>query len=141
MSSCCQLVAAVECLVIGTNSNGLVGKKDSLLANINLYCPLACLIQETKVSRKNQINIPNYQIFELLRTNGEGGSLLTAVHEKNNPVYVSSGEDNIEILVVQAEFGNKKCHFIKAYGLQEGADRNHVVEFYSKLDQEIEKKR
>ena len=44
---------------------------------------MAFLIQESKVSRKNQIKIPHYQIFELIRSNGEGGSLLTAVHEKN----------------------------------------------------------
>ena len=98
---------------------------------------MACLIQETKVSRKNQIKIPNYQIFEQLRSNSEGGSLLTAIHEKMNPVFVSSGDNDVEIIVVQAEFGDKKCRFINAYGPQEGADRNHVIEFYSKLDQEI----
>ena len=72
-----------------------------------------------------------------MRSNGEGGSLCTAIHEKMNPVYVSCGENDIEILVVQAEFSDKKCRFINAYGPQEGADRSHILEFYSKLDQEI----
>ena len=39
--------------------------------------------------------------------------------------------------MIQAEFGGEKCRFINAYGPQECADRKIIIEFYSRLDQEI----
>ena len=95
--------------IFGTNANSLLSKMDSLLKNIKLYQPLVFFIQESKVSRPGQIKIPSYQIFEVVRQNSEGGSILTAIHESLNPVYVCGGEDGIEILVIQAEFGGNKC--------------------------------
>ena len=94
-------------------------------------------IQESRVSKKGSIKIPSYQIFEVVREDNDGGSILTAVHQSLNPVFISGGEDDLEILVVQAEFGHAKCRFINAYGPQETASRNTVIEFYSRLDQEI----
>ena len=50
---------------------------------------------------------------------------------------MSGGDEDIEILVVQAEIGDKKCRFINAYGPQEAADKTEIISFYTKLDQEI----
>ena len=115
----------------------MLGKKDSLISIIKSYSAAVCLIQESKVTRKGQIKIPGYQLFEIIRQNSEGGSLLTAIHDNLNPIFISGGETDDEILVVQANFGNEKCRFINAYGPQESEDRNKVIQFYSKLDQEI----
>ena len=123
--------------VIGTNCNGIVQKKESLFCNINMFKPSVCLLQETKLTRVGQVKIPSYQIFEIIRQNREGGSLLTAIHENLNPIFISGGENEIEILVVQAEFGSEKCRFINGYGPQENADRALKIEFYARMDQEI----
>ena len=123
--------------ILGTNANGILSRQDSLLKTIYLYVPSVIQIQETKVNRANQVKIPSYQVYETIRKNGEGGSLLTAVHQDLNSVFISGGEDDIEILVVQAELGDKKCRFINAYGPQEGSERGRLIEFYARLDQEI----
>ena len=95
------------------------------------------MIQESKINKKGQIKIPGYPIFEAIRHNSEGGSLLTAIHENLNPIFISGGETDDEILVVQANFGSEECRFINADSPQEYADRTSVIQFYSKLDQEI----
>ena len=89
--------------LLGSNANGLLGRQDSLINSINIYQPSVIQIQETKVSRAGQIKIPSYQIYELVRKNGEGGCLLTAVHENVNSVCISGGDDEAEIMVVQAD--------------------------------------
>ena len=47
------------------------------------------MIQESKINKKGQIKIPGYPIFEAIRHNSEGGSLLTAIHENLNPIFIS----------------------------------------------------
>ena len=45
--------------IFGTNANGILGKKDSLMANITKFQPGVVFLQETKVSRKGQIKVDN----------------------------------------------------------------------------------
>ena len=78
--------------VIGGNINGIKGKKDSLIKNIIMFSADVCMTQETKVTRVGEVKIPNYQIFEVVRSYGEGGSLFTAIHEYLNPVFVCGNE-------------------------------------------------
>ena len=129
-------------VVIGTNCNGILSKQESLQNNINIFAPAVQFFQETKLSRKGQIKLPNYQVFESIRSDKEGGGLLTAAHIYTEPVLVSDyQESGHEILVIQAKFGNNKmCRFINAYGPQESVsleNRNNNIEFYSILDQEV----
>ena len=99
--------------LFGTNANGILGKKESLKSNIQYFQPSAFFIQETKVSRKGQFKMENYEIFEVVRPNcPTGGSILTGIHKSLEPVFVSGGEEDIELLVVQAKVGNNNCRFI-----------------------------
>ena len=50
--------------IFGSNANGILGKQDSLKNNILNFRPAVFFVQETKVSRKGQIKIENYEIFE-----------------------------------------------------------------------------
>ena len=50
---------------------------------------------------------------------GLGGGLLTAVDQDLEPVLISDGGDENEILVVQANLGNQEIRIINAYGPQE----------------------
>ena len=125
-----------EFTVIGTNANGILSKKDSLFQIINHLKPSVICLQETKLKRKGILKIQDYEIFENIRSNNNGGSLMTAVFNNLEPVLIS--EDNeAEILVVQAKIGNLNCRFINAYGPQEYTKSDEKIRFYSKLDQEI----
>ena len=121
-----------------SNVNGILGKKDSLISNIKKFQPGAFLLQETKVQRKGQIKVENYEIFEVVRPNcPNGGSILTGVHKNLHPVFISGGEDNIEILVIQAKVGVRDCRFINGYGPQEYQLIEERIRFYARLEQEV----
>lgn len=98
------------------------------------------MIQETKLRNKNRIKLPGYQIFEQTRTEEKtsGGGILTAINEDFEPVLVSEGSDEAEVLVVQASIGNKLVSFINGYGKQERDTENVRVKFFNKLNEDIE---
>ena len=125
--------------ILGGNSAGLVNKRESFLRNISLFKPVAYFIQESKVSRMNKIMIDDYAIFELIRTNTAGGGLLTAVHKSLKPVNISEEVEGEEILVIEANFGNKKVRLINGYGPQESENEEKRKSFYSRLDFEIKR--
>ena len=122
--------------MIGTNANGILSKKDSLMQIIDQLKPSVICLQETKVIRKGTLKIQDYEIFENVRSKNKGGSLLTAVHSNLEPVLISE-DDETEILVIQSKLGNYNCRFINAYGPQEYANVEEKINFYSRLDQEI----
>ena len=124
--------------IFGANANGILGKKDSLISNIHQLQPAVIFIQESKVSRKGQLKIQNYDIFEVIRPNcPTGGSILTGIHKNLSPVYISGGEDSIELLVVQAKVGSANIRFINGYGPQENCKVEERISFYARLEQEV----
>ena len=87
--------------------------------------------------RKGLFKATDFEIFEYIRPTG-GGSILTGVHHKLNPVLISDGScDEIEILVVEGTIQERKCRFINGYGPQESADINKRIQFYARLEEEI----
>jgi hypothetical protein len=87
---------------IGSKAAGLLNKIDSLKRNIQNFKPGAIFIQESKTKRKNQIKLDDYVIFEKIRKEVNGGGLLTAVHKNLEPVSVGEGNEDDEVLVVEA---------------------------------------
>ena len=87
--------------IMGTNSNGLKAKKNSLVNTVNFFNgPSVLTVQETKLRQNGIIKLDGYQIFEMHRT-GLGGGLLTAAKHELDPVLISQGDDQAKILVVQ----------------------------------------
>ena len=106
--------------------------------NIRLFQPGVFFLQETKVSRKGQVKVENYEIFEVVRPNcPTGGSIITGILKNLSSVFISGGEENIELLVVQAKLGSKDCRFINGYGPQESQNIEERIKFYARLEQEI----
>ena len=99
--------------ILGSNSAGLLNKKESFFRNISLFDPSVYFIQESKVPHKGKVKHSDYVIFERVRKIGGGGGLLTAVHKNLNPVSVGD-ECEEEVLVVQADILDKKVRFINA---------------------------
>ena len=85
--------------IIGSNSNGIYKKKDSLIKNIKLYSASVCFIQESRLTKPGQLKIPSFQVFEVNRKNRGGGSLLTAIHQSLNPIFISGGENDVAIFL------------------------------------------
>ena len=61
---------------------------------------------------------------------------MTAVDKSLDPVLIYEGDDEIELLVVQAKVNNANIRFINGYGPQE--DDNRASSFFQKLEEEIE---
>ena len=64
-------------------------------------------------------------------------SILTGVHKSLHPVFISGGEDDTEILVVQAKIGKYDCRFINGYGPQEYQKIEDRIKFYARMEQEV----
>ena len=123
--------------LIGTNAAGLTSKKESLFNVINIFTPSAILIQETKHKRKGALKLPGYQTFEKTRNDKGGAGLLTSVIEDLNPVLITSVNDDIEILTVQADLGKAKVRIINGYEPQEDDNHQSVLDFWQELEEEV----
>ena len=125
--------------LLGSNSNGLKAKLDSLKNNINIFSRPSCVIlQETKLFKSRNIVLPGYQIFQLNRAGRLGGGLLSAIDEALDPVLVNAGDDDAEILVVQIKVGHLDVRVFNAYGPQED-EKSLSLKFWLCLEKEIMK--
>ena len=90
--------------VVGCNANGISSKLPSLDHIILSLAPTIICLQETKNVKPGRIkceNSKNYTIFELIRKESKGGGLCTMVKPDLNPVWVSEGSDEVELLVIE----------------------------------------
>ena len=78
-----------------------------------------------------------YQIYELLRKSKCGGGLAIGVLKELNPVWVSEGNDEVEILVVEINLNGIKIRIINAYGPQEKEKVDIKTRFWDRMDFEI----
>ena len=123
--------------LLGTNAAGLNSKLESFYSSINNFQPSVITIQETKFSKAGRIKIPGYQIFERVRTNKKGGGLLTAAVDNINPVLISIGKDENEIMTIQVDIGCHRIRIINAYGPQEDHSTQKVLGFWQELEAEV----
>ena len=86
--------------------------------------------------KSGNIKLPGYQIFQLNLTSGLGGGLLSALDESLNPVLVSAGDDEVELLVVQIKVGHLNARVFNAYGSQE-EEMPACLKFWHSLEKEI----
>ena len=128
----------IKFCLLGTNSNGLLGKQESLKSAINSFKPSVITIQESKLTRKGLIKLKGYQLFEKLRPGGQGGGLLTAVDEDLLPVLVSTGtEEETELMTVQIKVGKYDIRIINAYGPQEAEINTKIFNFWGEVENEV----
>ena len=112
-------------------------KRESLINSLkNCGGPSCVLIQETKLRFPGTFRLTGYQIFEKTRS-GLGGGLLTAIDENLSPVLISSGSEDIELLVVQILIGSQKIRIFNGYGPQEKENKEKIFAFWQELEKEI----
>ena len=123
--------------IIGNNCNGLKAKKESLFSAIrNFNTPSCIIIQETKLRFPGTFKIPGYQIFEKTRV-GQGGGLLTAIDCNLSPLLISSGSNEEEILIIQAQVGKHSIRINNGYGPQETEVKEKIYSFWEEIEKEI----
>ena len=104
--------------VVGVNTAGLTSKLKSFDKMLNKLNPSIFFCQETKMRRLGRIKTENakkYQIYEVLRKTKGGGGLAIGVLNDLNPVLVSEGTDQSELMVVEIELSGLKIRLINAY--------------------------
>ena len=128
--------------LIGVNAAGLATKLKSLDFVLKEIDPTIFFIEETKMRTSGKIkteNTGNYQIFELLRKNSAGGGLAIGAKTDIEPVWLSEGDDSVEVLVVQVKVGEIIIRCVGAYGPQEKDPIERKNKFWERLSHEVEK--
>lgn len=128
---------SVNFSVLGTNADGIKPKQESFFAAINYYRPSVITLQETKLSKAGTFKISGYQVFEKVRSNKGGGGLLTAIQDDLQPLLISTGEGETEIITVQVSIGSMQTRIINAYGPQEDDPKQLIYSFWQELEKEI----
>ena len=109
---------------VGANCAGLNSKLKSFDSLVNQLNPSVIFLQETKFRKQGKIgadSLKNYQVYQLIRKNSQGGGLAIVAHKNFNPVWVGEGNDNIEVLAIQISVQEMKIRCVNAYGPQENA--------------------
>ena len=83
-------------------------------------------------------NSRKYQIFELNRQNKSGGGLAIGALADVEPVLISEGDDDTEILVVEISASRMEIRCICGYGPQENHSLEKKNKFWSRLTTEVE---
>ena len=131
---------ARKLILVGFNSAGLSSKLDSFDHILTTIQPSVFFIQETKLRKQGKIktqNSKNYQIFELVRKDKQGGGLAIGVVKDLEPVWIREGDDNIEVLVVEIKIEDLKTRCICAYGPQEKDSQDKKLNFWARLSEEV----
>ena len=82
-------------------------------------------------------NSKNYTIFELNRKDSKGGGLCTMVKPDLNPVWVSEGSDEVELLVIEVHIDSLSVRVVNAYAPQEADSVERKAAFWARLHQEL----
>ena len=81
--------------------------------------PSVFFLEETKFKNEGKLKIENYQVFELIRKEKEGGGLALGCDRRLKPTWVREGNDEIEALSVDIFVEHMKIRCCVAYGCQE----------------------
>ena len=126
---------------VGVNSAGLSSKLSSFESMLSALKPTVYFIEETKLKTSGKIKTEScngYQIFELNRVGKSGGGLAIGALAETDPVWISEGDTEVEILVVEISVSELQIRCIAAYGPQEGATSEKKENFWLRLSAEIE---
>ena len=98
--------------------------------------PSVVLIQETKLYKKGKLRLDGYQTFELVRTKTTGGGLSISALESLDPVLISEGDDEVEILTIEVQAGQTGIRIVNGYGPQLDDNIQKKNQFWARMDEE-----
>ena len=122
----------------GVNCAGLTSKMESFKNLIIKARPCVFFLQETKFRNEGKLrHLKEYQIYELIRKNKQCGGLAIGALEELEPAFISEGDDNTEILVIEINLGIKiRC--VNGYGPQENDLNSKKEKFWERIGLEAE---
>ena len=129
-------------LIVGVNAAGLSSKLQSFDKMLNDLSPGIFFVEETKMRTSGKIKTEKsreYIIFELTRKQSCGGGIAIGAHKDLNPVFISEGNNETEVLVIEICLDEISIRCAGAYGPQENDLVEKKSKFWSRLDQEVEK--
>ena len=100
--------------------------------------PALFFIQESKYKTEGRFKIENFQIFELIRKNKEGGGLALGCLKELKPVWLREGNDEVEALTIEIILKKLKIRCVVAYGCQENDKIDRKEEFWKYLDEDVQ---
>ena len=123
---------------MGVDSAGISSKLTSFEQVVRKLQPSIFSIQETKLKRQGKLKLEKFVIYELNRKNKNGGGLAIGVLEDLSPVWISEGDDNAEVLVVEVDISGFKIRCVGGYGPQEKEKAEKKKSFWDKLSADVE---
>ena len=130
-----------ELRLVGVNAAGVSSKFKSLDNMLTALSPGVFFIEETKMRKPGQIKTKmseNYIIYELIRKNGGGGGLAIGIEKNLKPVWIDEGNDDVEVLIIEARADDFKFRCVGAYGPQESEKVEKKTKFWARLSNEVE---
>ena len=124
--------------LVGMNAAGLKSKFSTFKKVIMDLQPSIFFIQETKYKTVGRFEIENFQIFELVRKNREGGGLALGCLKELKPVWLREGNDDVEALSIEIVVKDMKVRCVVAYGCQENANIDRKEAFWKYLDENVQ---
>ena len=98
------------------------------------------MLEETKLKANETMKCESsdhFNIFYLNRQNSQGGGLALGVHKEIESTLIREGNDETEMLSVQAVLGKIPVRIIVAYGPQENAPVLKKQSFWEAIEKEV----
>ena len=83
------------------------------------------------------LKLLEYEIFEAIRSNKQGGGTMIGVHKALRPMLVREYSKNFELLCVDVKINNHEIRVISGYGPQETWIEDDRLPFFVALEDEI----
>ena len=114
------------------------GKLESFYQELKVNKASIFTLQETHFTKKGQIKIENFEIFEAIRNKAKGGTAI-GVHTGLKPVLIKEYAEDFELVVVEVKANTKEIRIISGYGPQESWPVAARMPFFNALEEEIVK--
>ena len=114
------------------------GKLESFYQELKVNKASIFTLQETHFTKKGQIKIENFEIFEAIRNKAKGGTAI-GVHTGLKPVLIKKYAEDFELVVVEVKANTKEIRIISGYGPQESWPVAARMPFFNALEEEIVK--
>ena len=140
-SECRNRIKKSEILkVYGVNAAGIRSKIKSFDQVLKQLKPQIWMLQETKLRANETLKCEasdDFQIYYLNRQESQGGGLALGVIKDIESTLIREGDDDIEVLSVQAVLGKIPVRIIIGYGPQENALKEKKNNFWGFIEREI----